>query len=98
MMSQCLQCFSSKLPPDSEKHNCVWLLTIISTDNHVLTKDQSSALVAQLGRVADNLEYCSVPCRGFDFWSRILSAEHKKTSYRDMGYRVCQLILPITTY
>ena len=40
--------------------------------------------MAQLGRVTDNLEYCSVPCHGFDFWSRILSAEHKKKTVTEI--------------
>ena len=64
----------------------------------------SSAIVAQLGRAPDNLECCSAPCRSWvrftvaTYVKEILSAEHKKHSNRVMGYRVCQLILPITTY
>ena len=64
-----------------------------------ITLGCSSALVAQLGRAPNNLEYCSVPCPGFNSWLRpkyvkeILSTEHKKHSNRVMGYRVCQLIL-----
>ena len=56
----------------------------------------SSALVAQLGRVPDNLECCSAPCH--DLCERNTFGGLQKHSNTVMGYRVCQLILPISTY
>ena len=61
-------------------------------------------IAAQLGRAPDDLECCSAPCHGLDSWSQltyvkeILLVEYKKHSSRVICYRVCQLILCITTY
>ena len=103
-------CYFSQNSCLSEKYRCCLDAKFVAVFGFVMMWDikskaigiiiqYSSALLAQLGG-PDNFKCCSAPCCGFvsRSWPMWKKYFRWSTKNRVMGYKICQLILSITTY